>query len=213
MLPPSGFMQKFLAVSLLVLIAMCPGNLPADDASRIDALGLAGGLPSMPGIRYDGLWHPPGETAPWRMDCSNTVRWLARTAMGVSLPRTASAQYEYLARHHDVRRVGRDPRRLAEILRPGDLLFWENTYRPRRRPPITHVMMYLGRDNAGQMRMAGSQSSRGVGIYPFRPEQEWGGYRWLLFFKRPGRFVAYGRLREMNQSALPAAANPDGRIR
>lgn len=188
-------MPKILAGSLVLFLVAFSGALRAEDALRIDELALASSLQSAAGTRYDGLWHPPGEAAPWRMDCSNTVRWLVRSAMGESLPRTASAQYEYLARHHDIRRVGRDPRRLAKILRPGDLLFWENTYRPKRKPPITHVMMYLGRDSEGRLRMAGSQSSRGVGIYTFRPEQEWGGYRWLFFFKRPGRFVAYGRLK------------------
>ena len=188
-------MRKLFAGSLMLLIVVSPRILCADGPSRLNDLALASGLQSATGTRYDAMWHPPGESAPWRMDCSNTVRWLARSGMDVSLPRTASAQYEFLVRHHDIRRVGRDPRRLAKILRPGDLLFWENTYRPKRKPPITHVMMYLGRDSEGRMRMAGAQSSRGVGIYTFRPEQEWGGYRWLFFFKRPGRFVAYGRLR------------------
>jgi cell wall-associated NlpC family hydrolase len=78
-------------------------------------------------------------------------------------------------------------------LRRGDLLFWEHTYRPVRKPPVTHVMMYLGRDPQGRMWMAGSQGSRGVGIYEFRPKMKMGGYPWFLWFRREGKFLGYAR--------------------
>lgn len=112
---------------------------------------------------------------------------------GRDIPRTASAQYEWLRSQKRLWRVRPDGRALAKRLRPGDLLFWEHTYKPQRKPPVTHVMVYLGRDRSGRMLMAGSQNSRGVGIYRFVPEQRWGGYNWFLWFKRQGRFVAYGR--------------------
>jgi len=145
------------------------------------------------GVAYNGAYCPPGQSNTWRMDCSNTVRCIYGTAAGLSLPRTASDQYLYLKNRHRLKSANRDPRHLAKVLRTGDLLFWENTYKPVRRPPITHVMVYLGKDSRGRMIMVGSQGSRGVAIYQFKPQQEWGGYRWFFFFKRPGRFVAYGR--------------------
>lgn len=120
------------------------------------------------------------------MDCSNTVRWFYASALGKSLPRTASAQYEAM------RAAGRLKNGLRGV-KPGDLLFWENTYKPKRKPPITHVMVYLGRDARGRMLMAGSQGSRGVDVYVFDPKQPMGGYRWFLWFKKTGRFVGYGR--------------------
>ena len=145
------------------------------------------------GVKYNGRWIPPGTNQTWVMDCSNTTRLLCYEASGHDLPRTASAQYESLRRQKRLWRVNANSSSWEKKLKPGDLLFWENTYKPKRKPPITHVMIYLGRNADGSMRMAGSQSSRGVGIYTFRPEVPYGGYRWFLWFKRTGRFVAFGR--------------------
>jgi cell wall-associated NlpC family hydrolase len=145
------------------------------------------------GIPYARPWTPPGESKPWTMDCSNTVRWLHREHRGEVLPRTSSGQYEFFRSRGRLRRVPPDAARLARALRPGDLLFWEHTYRPQRKPPVTHVMMYLGRDRAGRMWMAGSQGRRGVGIHEFRPRQRMGGYNWFLWFRREGRFVGFAR--------------------
>jgi Cell wall-associated hydrolases (invasion-associated proteins) len=84
----------------------------------------------------------------------------------------------------------------AKRLQPGDLLFWEHTYKPRRKPPVTHVMVYLGRGARGELLMVGSQSSRGVGVYQLQPRVVYGGHGGFLgLFKKKGRLVAYGRLR------------------
>lgn len=144
-------------------------------------------------IGYSRQWVPPGESQSWAMDCSNTVRWLQRTLYGREFPRTASAQYQTLRAQKKFRRAKPDTAHLAKVLRPGDLLFWEHTYRPKRKPPITHVMVYLGRDSAGKMWMVGAQGSRGVDIYEFRPRSPMGGYRWFLWFRREGRFIGYAR--------------------
>jgi cell wall-associated NlpC family hydrolase len=157
-------------------------------AGRMEALTRE--ISSVP---YNGRWVPPGSGSAWTMDCSNTARWLYLAAAGYSLPRTASDQYEVLRKARRVKRVKATDSHWRSQLRPGDLLFWENTYRPKRKPPITHVMVYLGRNSDGSLRMAGSQGSRGVDIYTFRPEIPYGGYHWFLWFKRPGRFVAFGR--------------------
>jgi cell wall-associated NlpC family hydrolase len=151
-------------------------------------------LPDRAGVRYSGAWRPPGESGAWAMDCSNTARWLVRTVRGIELPRTASAQYEWLRARGKLRKARGDSRALRRVLQPGDLLFWEHTYRPPRKPPVTHVMVYLGVASDGRMMMAGSQTSGGPGVYPFRPEQKMGGYPFFLFFRRDGRFVGYGRL-------------------
>ncbi len=145
------------------------------------------------GTRYNGRWTPPGESGAWVMDCSNTARWLQREVRGVELPRTASGQYEWLRKRRKLWKIGTSERKLRKKLQPGDLLFWENTYKPVRKPAITHVMTYLGTDSSGQMRMAGSQSSKGVNVYNFKPDLKMGGYNWFLWFRREGKFVAYGR--------------------
>jgi len=145
------------------------------------------------GIGYSRPWVPPGEVKPWSMDCSNAVRWLHREHRGEMLPRTSSDQYEHFRRRGKFQRAKPDANRLMRTLRRGDLLFWEHTYRPVRKPPVTHVMMYLGRDPQGRMWMAGSQGSRGVGIYEFRPKMKMGGYPWFLWFRREGKFLGYAR--------------------
>jgi hypothetical protein len=140
------------------------------------------------------------------MDCSNTTRWLYQRVLGVDIGRTASEQYVNLLNRGRLWTVPKDnqgnPSKafLDKNLRPGDLLFWEHTYRPVRWPPITHVAIYLGKDEKGRHLMAASNSSGtatrrgGPNIYVFRPEMNFGGYRPIGSHRyRHGRFVAFGR--------------------
>jgi len=150
-------------------------------------------LPASCGIRYNGRWTPPGENAAWVMDCSNTARWLHQYVSGIEIPRTASDQYEWLRQRRRLWKARPDAKSLRKKLQPGDLLFWQDTCKPVRKPPITHVMLYLGTDESGRMKMAGSQGSSGPDIYVFDPALRMGGYRFFLFFKKKGKFVAYGR--------------------
>lgn len=162
-----------------------------DEASALQAQGLG----------YGASFVPPGENAAWRMDCSNTSRYLIRKTRGVELPRTASAQYQFVKKHGRLKRAGGlfggvpEKRWWAKRLRPGDLLFWEHTYKPERKPPVTHVMVYVGKDGAGNLLMAGAQNSRGVGIYKLQPHVPYGGHGGFLgLFKKKGKLVACGRL-------------------
>lgn len=175
------------------------------------------------GIGYDEDWRPPGESSYWAMDCSNTARYLYKVTSGIELPRTASDQYYYLhlqGKAWDVPLTSygfADTNFLRHNLKPGDLLFWENTYRPDRQPPITHVMVFLGTNAAGQWIMAGSQTSRGgehnrrnggPDIYVFRPSQPCGGYTtWLGLVHHQGRFCAFGRPLEADRTKLSVAEN------
>ena len=185
-------------VVLLAAVLLGAAPLPAatDPLLRQQASDLASR-----GIGYGGSFQPPGESAPWRMDCSNAARYLVRQTRGVELPRTASDQYNYVRRHGRLRRAGGwfggvpDQAWWAARLRPGDLLFWEHTYKPPRKPPVTHVMVYLGRGERGELLMAGAQNSRGVGIYQLQPRVPYGGHGGFFgLFKKKGRLVAYGRL-------------------
>jgi cell wall-associated NlpC family hydrolase len=168
------------------------------------------------GIDYDDDWRPPGEHSSWVMDCSNTSRWLYKAVAGINLPRTASDQYYYLhlqGKAWDVPKTDYglpDVAYLQQNLKPGDLLFWENTYKPERSPPITHVMVFLGTNERGQWIMAGSQSSRGgehnrrdggPDVYVFRPSQPCGGWSsWFGLGRHVGRFCAFGRPLEADPS-------------
>lgn len=172
-----------------------PTRRPRSSEGGVNSAAVAAaiGTPASQGIRYNGRWTPPGESQAWAMDCSNAARWVVRQTRGIELPRTASSQYEWLRARKRLWRTGTNPASLRRALRPGDLLFWEHTYKPVRKPPVTHVMVYLGTDASGTMRMVGSQGSRGVGTYTFNPATRMGGYPWFLWFRREGRFVAYGR--------------------
>lgn len=156
------------------------------------------------GIRYSARWNPPGEPTPWIMDCSNTARWIYKSALGKDLPRTASDQYDWLLQQGRItlaprRRDGSvDMERLFGMLRSGDLLFWEWTYNTKRNPPITHVMVYLGRTANGVHKMFGANTRSqgelsgtrgGPDIYIFDPRKPMGGVRG----PQDGRFVAFGR--------------------
>ena len=166
-----------------------------------ELMSAARGLQSQ-ALGYGGSFVPPGESSAWRMDCSNAARYLLRQTLGVDLPRTASEQYNYVRSRGRVKRVGGlfggvpDTGWWAKRLRPGDLLFWEHTYKPQRKPPVTHVMVYLGRGERGELLMAGAQNSRGVGIYKLQPRVAYGGHGGFFgLFKKKGKLVAYGRLR------------------
>jgi cell wall-associated NlpC family hydrolase len=175
------------------------------------------------GIGYDESWRPAGESRSWEMDCSNTTRYLYQVTAGIQLPRTASDQYYYLHlqdKAWDVPTVASgfaDCNFLRSNLKPGDLLFWENTYKPDRQPPITHVMIFLGTNAKGQWIMAGSQSSHGgefnprrngPDVYVFDPTRPSGGYTtWLGLVHHKGRFCAFGRPLEADVKKLSVAAN------
>jgi cell wall-associated NlpC family hydrolase len=183
---------------VVALLGLGPGGVRAESVLMSEALALQG-----QGISYGASVAVEGEGERWAMDCSNAARYLISRTAGVDLPRTASAQYEHVRRHGKLKRVGGlfggtpDLKWWAKRLRPGDLLFWEHTYKPQRQPPVTHVMVYVGRDEKGNLLMAGSQNSRGVGIYKLQPRVPYGGHGGFLgMFKKKGKLVAYGRLPE-----------------
>lgn len=189
-------MRSAHALPVIAALALAGSVNPARSALIDEARWL-----QSQGIAYGAAWTPPGETAAWTMDCSNAAKYLVGRSRGISLPRTASAQYEFVRRHGRLKRAGGlfggvpDEAWWTKRLRPGDLLFWEHTYKPKRKPPITHVMVYLGRDERGTPLMAGAQSSRGTGIYQLRPRVPYGGHGGFLgLFKKKGKLVAYGRL-------------------
>lgn len=174
--------------------------LPAGMGRASGLQDLAAYLKSL-GLRYNATAKLPGDAQSRTMDCSNTAQYLIEKTSGITLPRTASDQYLYVRRHGKLKRVGGlfggmpDTKWWAKRLERGDLLFWEHTYKPKRKPPVTHVMVYLGRDGNGTPLMAGAQGSRGVNIYTLQPRVPYGGHGGFLgLFKKKGKLVAYGRL-------------------
>ncbi|NJK92315.1 MAG: C40 family peptidase [Blastochloris sp.] len=173
-------------------------------------------------IAYQESWCPPREDKGWVMDCSNTVRYIYQAVFGIELPRVASSQYYTLKQLGQITYAPRlrdgsvDQEALVSQMRSGDLLFWEWTYDIKRSPPITHVMIYLGRTADGTAKMAGSATrsrgettdSGGVNIYTFNANAPMGGVRdfWGNTVRK-GRFVGFGRvILELPESQQPRFA-------
>jgi hypothetical protein len=97
------------------------------------------------------------------LDCSGFIYYVLRQRGFADVPRDSSQQYVWvrkagnfnavLSRHADTFEL--------EALKPGDLLFWSGTYKIDRDPPITHTMIYLGREKGTKKRiMIGASDGR-----------------------------------------------------
>ena len=79
-------------------------------------------------LRHLGKPYGWGATGPNSFDCSGLTYYAAHKTLGIILPRVAADQ-AFVGVHVDLGN-----------LRPGDLVFYENTYGPG----ITHVGIYIG---------------------------------------------------------------------
>ena len=130
-----------------------------------------------------GLTYKFGSADPAKggMDCSGTIYHLLRKQGFDTVPRVSYQIYNWAAKTETPKGKGAnsltDPS--LDDIRPGDLLFWSGTYRPKtpRNPPITHVMLYLGEEKLGgrQVVMGASEGRRyagekqaGVSVFDFK---------------------------------------------
>jgi cell wall-associated NlpC family hydrolase len=113
------------------------------------------------------------------MDCSGFVYFVLKQNGIANVPRDSSEQYVWLRRARMFEPVlsQKDDSFELENLKPGDLLFWTGTYAIERDPPITHAMIYLGREKKTGLRvMVGAsdgrvyqgQSRNGVSVFDFK---------------------------------------------
>lgn len=125
------------------------------------------------------------------MDCSGTIQYLLWQTAHIHAPRDARDMYLWIERQGVIHHVHAYSFRSSQFnrLHAGDLLFWTGTYYTRRKPPITHVMMYLGKDKHGHPLMFGATEgtyhgrlARGVGVFDFT----------LPYPGERAHFVAYG---------------------
>ena len=116
------------------------------------------------------------------MDCSGFVYFVLKQNGLEDVPRDSSEQYVWLrrARRFEAVLSQKDNSFELEDLKPGDLLFWTGTYSIERDPPITHAMIYLGREKkTGRRVMVGASDGRvyqgesrfGVSVFDFRIER------------------------------------------
>jgi len=112
------------------------------------------------------------------MDCSGTIYYLLRSQGIKDVPRDSSEQYIWARQHGQFFAVVSTEADGFEFkdLQPGDLMFWSGTYKTERIVPITHVMLYLGREKeSGKRIMFGSSDGRsyhgiqrwGVSVFDF----------------------------------------------
>ncbi len=126
------------------------------------------------------------------MDCSGTIYYLLHTLDVTETPRTANQIYQWVKQEGHFHAMEGKNSSLMDFsaLKPGDLLFWSGTYRSKDNPAITHVMLYLGKNQQGEPLMFGSSDGRtyqghalwGVSVFDFlipRPNS-------------PAKFVGYG---------------------
>ena len=116
--------------------------------------------------KYEGWTYVFGGANPTTsFDCSGLMQWGFKK-IGVNLPRTALQQYEYSKRIKD------------SEAKPGDLVFFVNTYKPG----VSHVGVYLGNG----LMYDTSGNPKGVGVKDITE-----GY-WKQ------KFYAFGRVADFN---------------
>ncbi|OLD88326.1 MAG: hypothetical protein AUG81_06975 [Verrucomicrobia bacterium 13_1_20CM_4_54_11] len=113
------------------------------------------------------------------MDCSGFVYFVLKQNGVEGVPRDSSEQYIWVRRAGKFEPVVSRKEDSFEFdnLKPGDLLFWTGTYAIQRDPPITHAMIYLGREKKNGARvMVGASDGRtyqtqqrfGVSVFDFK---------------------------------------------
>ncbi|HRG47452.1 MAG TPA: NlpC/P60 family protein [Leptospiraceae bacterium] len=141
-------------------------------------------------IKYSKAWTPPDSNKPVKLDCSGTVQYLYSKALSKTMPRDSYSQYNFFKEKGWLFQPpkGADNKvnteELKKQLKFGDLIYWQDSYNvpPDRTPPVSHVMIYMGTDVTGVMRVAGSNTwgdgliTKGGGpdIYVFDPNQKIG---------------------------------------
>jgi cell wall-associated NlpC family hydrolase len=135
------------------------------------------------------------------MDCSGFIYYVLKENGFPDVPRDSSQQYVWVRKAGNFYAVLSRKEDSFEFddLKPGDLLFWRGTYNIDRDPPITHTMIYLGREKRTNKRvMVGSSDGR-----TYDGKQRWGVS--VFDFKMPPPpksgdakispvFVGYGRI-------------------
>jgi peptidoglycan DL-endopeptidase CwlO len=135
------------------------------------------------------------------MDCSGFIYYVLQQNGFPDVPRDSSQQYVWVrkAGNFDAVISRKEDSFELDALKPGDLLFWRGTYNIDRDPPITHTMIYLGREKRTNKRvMVGSSDGR-----TYDGKQRWGVS--VFDFKMPPPpksgdakispvFVGYGRI-------------------
>ena len=154
-----------------------------------------------------GYTYGSADPANGGMDCSGFIYYLLKQNGFPDVPRDSSQQYVWVRKAGNFYAVLSRKEDSFEFddLKPGDLLFWRGTYNIDRDPPITHTMIYLGREKRTNKRvMIGSSDGR-----TYDGKQRWGVS--VFDFKMPPPpksgdakispvFVGYGRIPGLSEN-------------
>jgi len=159
-------------------------------------------------LTKQNLGHSYGSADPANggMDCSGFIYYVLRQNGFPDVPRDSSQQYVWVRKAGNFNAVlsRKEDSFEFDALKPGDLLFWRGTYNIDRDPPITHTMIYLGREKRTKKRvMVGSSDGR-----TYDGKQRWGVS--VFDFKMPPPpssgdakispvFVGYGRIPRLKE--------------
>jgi hypothetical protein len=144
------------------------------------------------------------------MDCSGFVYFVLKQNGAGDVPRDSSEQYSWVRRARQFEPVlsQKDDSFELDDLKPGDLLFWTGTYSIERDPPITHAMIYLGREKkTGHRVMVGASDGRvyqgesryGVSVFDFKVQRNGKADDGKL---RP-TFIGYGHIPVLQEPGQP----------
>ena len=179
------------AMKLFVIVFLFTFSLYAElsKAEKVNLTMTAEWLAAFD-IKYSKAWTPPDSNKPVKLDCSGTVQYLYSKALSKTMPRDSYSQYNFFKEKGWLFQPpkGADNKvnteELKKQLKFGDLIYWQDSYNvpPDRTPPVSHVMIYMGTDVTGVMRVAGSNTwgdgliTKGGGpdIYIFDPNQKIG---------------------------------------
>lgn len=120
-------MKKRISVCFLLLITIFSVNIYAQELTKAQAKEAREKFVAA-AKQYVGCPYELGAVGPDKFDCSGLIYHVARTSVGVQLPRTAKAIYNY------ARRVPDEDREI------GDLLFFKTTTSGN----ISHVGIFIG---------------------------------------------------------------------
>ena len=171
-------------------------------------------------IRYGKSFKPAGETRKVRFDCSGTVQYLYKKALDIDISPDSFTQYQTVKDNKNLKEPpldanGKiDTKALKLQVKVGDLLFWINTHPnipKKRKPPVSHVMVYLGMKKNGEMMMGGSntvgkghynqRTGGGPDAYLFDPNLSLGCAKWSKAGKKKkvcvkgmqSKFIGFGK--------------------
>ena len=173
-LPTSAEVRRPAAVSTMLTSELADFDKQPPEVQSIIRAAL--------GLTDQKLTYVFGSHDPKRggMDCSGAIYYLLTQAGLSETPRQSDQICEWLIKKGLFRRTAQadtlDHPELA-TLRPGDLLFWSGTYNTtRRKTPVTHVMLYLGKNKttgkpiifgASDGRRYEGQKRTGVSLFDF----------------------------------------------